>query len=87
MIKTKTIRGYANCSDLLFSQNSSNVNFRNNLNKFIKDNNLKEYPQLFKGGFYSKKNENKKRYIIKGWYWRGCWSDPTKETVCYLIEK
>lgn len=57
------------------------------LEQFKKDHNLKEYLQFFKGGFYSKENSNKKRYIIKKWYWRGEWANPTKETYCYLIER
>ena len=83
MIYTKTIKGWANDSSLLFSQNSKKSAFIKNLEKFKKDHNLKEITT----GFYSAANSDKKRYIIKGWYWRGCWADPTKETYCYLIEK
>ena len=87
MIKIKTIQGWANSSSLICSPNTNNRKFIKNLEKFKKENNLKEYHHFFQGGFYSKKLENKKRYIIKAWYWRGSWSDPTKETYCYLIEK
>ena len=87
MIKIKTIKGWANESNLLFSKNSNNSYFIQELEKYKKANNLVVYNQLLNGGFYSKKFENVKRVIIKGWYWRGSWSDPTKETYCYLIEK
>lgn len=86
-IKIKTLKGWANNSDFIFSQNSTNKTFKNELEKYKKENNLIEYSQTFKGGFYSKKNQNRKRVIIKGWYWRGSWSDPTKEIYCYLIER
>lgn len=86
-IKVKVIKGWANNSDYLFSQNSENTSFKKELEKYKKENNLVEYSQLFKGGFYSKKFSDKKRVIIKGWYWRGSWSSPTKETYCYLMEK
>lgn len=83
MIKIKTIKGWANSSDFLFSQNSKNNTFKANLEQFKKDNDLIE----IKTGFYSQENKNKKRYIIKAWHWRGQWSDPTKEIYCYLIER
>lgn len=86
-IKVKTIKGWANDSNLLFSKNSNSSYFKEQLEKYKKENNLIEYNQHFKGGFFSKKYNNVKRVIIKGWYWRGSWSDPTKETYCYLIEK
>jgi hypothetical protein len=73
MTTTKTIKGWVNNSNLLFSQNSSSDLFTNNLNEYIKAN-LHGYTTKRKKGYTHK-------VIIKGWYWRGSWSDPTKETV------
>lgn len=86
MIKIKTIKGFANDSAFICSPNTKKSKFIKNLEKFKKENNLKEY-SCFKSGFFSQKLKDKKRYIIKAWYWRGSWSSPTKETYCYLIEK
>lgn len=78
MLSIKTIKGWVN--------NSTNKSFQENLEKYKLENNLTEFSP-FKNGFFSQLNKNKKRVIIKGWYWRGEWSNPTKETYCYLIEQ
>lgn len=77
--KTKTIRGWANKSDLLFSQNSGNIifteNFRELESRLIKDG----YKQL-NIAFDTLRGKNATaKVVVKGWHWRGSWSDPTKE--------
>jgi len=76
---TKTIKGWANNSSLFFSENTTNDAFNGNLKKFVKEN-LAEFKQLKFNETLKGKNAIEK-YIIKGWYWRGSWSDPTKETI------
>jgi hypothetical protein len=77
--RIKTIKGWANNSSYLFSQNSNNLNFEFNLKKFI-ESELTDFKELRTWDDLRGKNA-KEKVIIKGYYWRGSWSDPTKETV------
>jgi len=75
----KTIKGWANKSNYLFSQNSENKTFSANLESY-KNTHLKGFKQL--GEFETLKGKRAtEKVIIKGWYWGGSWSDPTKEIV------
>jgi hypothetical protein len=79
----KTIKGYINNSDLLCSENSNNNLFLNNLEKYIIENDLlsKGFKKL--SCFQTLRDKQaKEKIIIKGYYWRGSWSDPSKETYC-----
>jgi len=76
----KTIRGYVNNSDLLFSQNSENSTFLKNLKQYERTN-LKGFKQL-KFNQTLRGKEVKEKVIIKAYYWRGNWNNPTKETYC-----
>jgi hypothetical protein len=79
----KTIKGYINNSDLMFSENSNNNLFLNNLEKYIIENDLlsKGFKKL--SSFQTLRDKQaKEKIIIKGYYWRGSWSDPSKETYC-----
>jgi hypothetical protein len=77
--KVKTIKGWANDSDLFFSPNTQSNEFTANLINYAK-NHLKGFKRL---PFYkSLRNIHfNEKVIIKGWYWRGSWNNPTKETV------
>ena len=81
--KTVTLKGWANKSDLIFSQNSDNSIFNKNLQDFLKT--LKGYKKLSTFDTLRGK-EYKEKIIIRGWYWRGSWADPTKETVLTLYK-
>ena len=79
----KTIKGYINNSDLLCSENSNNNLFLNNLEKYIIENDLlsKGFKKL--SYFQTLRDKQaKEKIIIKGYYWRGSWADPSKETYC-----
>lgn len=78
-VRTKTIKGWANGSSFLFSENSRSDLFAKNLKEY-QDKHLCGYKQL---KFYeSLKGKNAtEKVVIKGWYWRGAWSDPSKEVV------
>lgn len=77
--RVKTIKGFANNSAYLFSQNSDKLSFESNLKKFI-DSELMGYQELRTWDDLRGKKA-KEKVIIKGYYWRGSWSDATKETV------
>jgi len=81
---TKTIKGWANNSMLTFSENTTNDTFLNSLDKFIQEN-LKGFKRLGLGETLRGKNATEK-VIIKGWYWHGSWSDPTKETFAVFYK-
>lgn len=81
---TKTLKGWANKSDYLFSQNSENKTFSANLESY-KKNHLKGFKKLQTWETLKGKQATEKA-IIKGWHWRGSWSSPTKETVCVFYK-
>jgi hypothetical protein len=83
-VTTKTIKGWANNSDLLFSENTNNNAFCNNMKDFV-DNNLQGYSQLRLGQSLKGRNATHK-VVIKGTYWRGSWADPTKQTVAIFYK-
>lgn len=75
--KTVTIKGWANNSDLMFSPNTKNNVFIENLNKYI-ETNLKGFKKL--SCFDTLKGKGaKEKVVIRGRYWRGSWSAPTNE--------
>ena len=85
-MKTKvvTLKGWANNSNLLFSENSQSTNFDANMNKYISEN-LQGYKRLkFWDTLRGKKATQK--VVIKGRYWRGSWADPTVETVAVFYK-
>jgi hypothetical protein len=76
---TKTIKGWANNSDLLFSQNTRNKAFTDNLNTAIQS--------AQQNGFSKHKpTPVSHKLILKGWHWKGSWNDPTKQTVLTLYK-
>jgi hypothetical protein len=82
-ITVKTIKGYINNSDLLYSENSNNNLFLNNLEKYIIENDLfnKGFKKL--SSFQTLRDKQaKEKIIIKGYYWRGSWAGASKETYC-----
>lgn len=68
--RVKTIKAYANIN---------REKFMYNLKMFI-ESELKDFKELRIWDDLRGKNA-KEKVIIKGWYWRGAWSDATKETV------
>lgn len=78
-VRTKTIKGWANSSSYLFSQNSRNKTFENNLKEYA-EKHLQGFKRIKFYETLKGKNASEK-VIIKGWYWRGAWSDPSKEVV------
>ena len=76
---TKTIKGWANTTGYLFNENVVNDKFKDNLEKYKKEN-LKGFKEL--SCFDTLRGKNAKKVVkIYGWYWRGNWADPTKELV------
>jgi len=73
----KTIKGWANNSDLFFSQNSKNDLFIKNLSDYVKTE-LRGYKRLNSFSTLRDKKASKK-VIIYGWVWNGSWASPTKE--------
>jgi hypothetical protein len=78
-VTTKTIKGWANNSYLFFSENTTNDLFKKNLSSYVKEN-LQGYKELKPHETLRDKNATHK-VIIKGWYWRGSWNDPKRQTV------
>ena len=76
----KTLKGWANNSNLLFSQNTKNDIFNSNLKKYINEN-LQGFKKLSCFDSLKGRQANEK-IVIKGYYWRGSWNDPTKEIIC-----
>ena len=84
-ITSKTLKGYANNSDLLFSENSKNDTFLTQLNTLKKELLKKGFKEL-NTAFDTLKGKNaNEKIIVKAWYWNGSWSDPKKQqyTVFY----
>lgn len=80
----KTIKGWTNNSNMLFSPNTKNDSFNKNLKNYV-ETNLNGFKKL--SFFDSLRDKNaKEKVIIKGYYWRGSWADPTKETVCIFYK-
>jgi len=78
-VRTKTIKGWVNNSSFLFGENSGSKVFDVNLRKYIRKH-LKGYKKLDFFDTLKGKNATEK-VIIKGWAWRGSWSDPTLEKI------
>lgn len=78
-VKTITLKGFANVTNYISCENTTNKSFIDNYNK-LKERLINEgYKKLQSWeNLYGKKATEK--IIVKGWYWRGAWSDPTKET-------
>ena len=66
-IKVKTINGYV-----------GSETFNKNLNNYVKSE-LKDFKELTCFETLKGKKATEK-VVIKAWYFRGEWSDPTKET-------
>ena len=77
-ITTKTIKGWAFKTDLMFSPNITDVsNFETNLKNYIKTH-LQGYTRLPSYLTLHGRNANHK-VIIKAWRWHGEWADPSNE--------
>lgn len=76
----KTIKGWVNDSNYLISSNSNSNYFRENLSKF-KESLGDGWKELNIAFNTLRGKEASEVIIIKGWYWRCQWSDPTKEIV------
>jgi hypothetical protein len=83
-VKVKTIKGWVNKSDYLTSQNSNNNIFVANLNNYLSENKIvdKGFKKLNAAFDTLNGKGATEKIIINGYYWRGNWSDATKETVC-----
>jgi hypothetical protein len=74
--KTKTLKGWANNSDLFFSQNTTNESFLTRFKDLKKDLEQKGYKEL-NTSFATLKNKSaSEKIIVKAWYWLGSWNDP-----------
>lgn len=87
-MKTKqiTLKGWANNSDLMCSENSTNSKF---LAQFLplQDELLEKGFKRLNLAFDNLRGKNAtEKVIIKGWYWRGAWSDPSKETYAVFYK-
>lgn len=76
--KQITLKGWANCSDFLFSENSKNTTFLANYKKVAEKLESLGYKQLPIFSDLRGKNASEK-VVIKGHYWRGSWASPTTE--------
>lgn len=74
-VRTKIIKGWVN----IFPENNSSNLFAKNLKEY-QDKHLIGYNKLQFWETLRGKNATEK-VVIKGWYWRGKWSDPTTEVV------
>lgn len=85
---TKTIKGWANDSNYLFSENTNSNTFQANLQKFITENRIKEkgFKKLNTAFDTLRGKEAAEKIVIKGRYWRGSWSDPTLQTVAVFYK-
>jgi len=78
--KTKTLKGWANNSDLFFSKNVKNKTFLIQFNELKKQLLKKGYKELNTSFDTLKGKKASEKIIIKGWYWLGSWNDPKKQT-------
>lgn len=77
---TKTLKGWVNDSNYFASSNVESNLFRKNLEKFREQ--LGDGWKQLNTAFDTLRGKGASEVIvIKGWYWRGSWSDPTKEMV------
>lgn len=84
-VTTKTLKGWANNSDFLFSENSKNDKFLIEF-KELKKNLLKKGFKELNTSFDSLRDKKaSQKIIIKAWFWGGSWSNPKKKqyTVFY----
>jgi len=81
-MKTKqiTLKGWANSTNFLTSENVQN-------NVFL-ENYKKKETELISNGYKKRYSfgtlhgiKHSEKIIIKGWFWNGNWNDPTKETI------
>ena len=79
-VTSKTIRGYVNDSTYLFSENSTSSKFDRNLDEYVSKH-LSGYTLLPSWDTLRGKEVSHK-VVIKGYWWRGSWSDPSKGVVC-----
>lgn len=85
-VKVKTLKGWANKSGYLFSENTENQYFLSNFQKF-KDELLNEGYKQLNTAFYTLRGKNAtEKVIIKGWYWMGGWSDNKKQTFAVFYK-
>lgn len=86
-MKTKqiTLKGWVNKSYLMLSENTTNEIFALNF-KQKKDELLANGYKKLQSWELLRDKKASEKIIIKGWYWRGAWSDATKET-CAVFYK
>ncbi len=77
--RVKTIKGWANNTSYLTSSNVRNDTFATNLQTYVKTA-LQGFTELKFWDTLRGKNATEV-VIIKGWYWRGVWNDPTKKII------
>jgi hypothetical protein len=85
-ITTKTIKGWVNDTNYMCSPNVRSNHFRDNLNAF-KDSLSDEWKELNIAFDTLRGKGASEVIIIKGWRWRGSWSDPTKEVVAKFYRR
>ena len=78
--KTITLKGWANTSDLLFSQNTNNNVFIGNFRALAARITADGYKQLNTAFDTLHGKKAVEKITVNGWYWKGAWSDPKKET-------
>lgn len=85
-IKTITLKGWANNSDLLFSKNVKNKTFLNQFNELKKELLKKGFKEL-NITFDTLRGKNaSEKIVVKGWYWLGSWNDPKKQTYSVFFK-
>lgn len=85
-ISSITLKGWVNKSDYLTCQNSTNEVFIKNFNEFKKDMEDKGFKRL-NISFDTLKGKNAtEKIIVKGWYWKGGWSDNKKHQVAVFYK-
>lgn len=81
-----TLKGWANNSDLMFSENSTNEYFMAQFNRLESELIANGFKRL-KLPWQDLRGKNAtEKIVVKGWYWRGSWSDPSKEVYAIFYK-
>lgn len=80
-----TLKGWANNSTMLFSENSRNDKFMAAFCKLKAELESKGYTEL--SAFDDLRDKKAQHKItVKAHYWRGAWADPTTETYAIFYK-
>lgn len=87
-VRQKTLKHWGNTTDYICGGNTNGKSARDEYLDFV-NTNYPEYVELdsWKESFREEpESRNCDKLIIYAWYWRGAWSDPTKEVYKKLYK-